>query len=62
MTKSTHKHDQIAVLLQIFEQKHVSALLRHFSESVNAFENSKWESCINNASKFVEAVIKTLSR
>jgi hypothetical protein len=62
MTKSIHRHQQVANLLQIFEQKHVGALLRHFSESVNAFENNKWESCISNASKFVEAVIKTLAR
>lgn len=62
MTKSIQRHQQVANLLQIFEPKHVGALLRHFSESVNAFENSKWESCISNASKFVEAVIKTLAR
>jgi hypothetical protein len=62
MTKPTHRHQHIAQLLQAFEQKHVIALLRHFSESVNAFENSKWEACISNGSKFVEAVIKALAR
>ncbi|HLD64069.1 MAG TPA: hypothetical protein VI913_04210 [Candidatus Peribacteraceae bacterium] len=61
MTKPTHRHQHVAQLLLAFEQKHVNALLRHFSESVNAFESSKWEACISNGSKFVEAVIKVLA-
>ncbi len=61
MAKSTNRHDQIADLLQQFPQKHVSALLRHFSESVRAFENGEWESCILKAGKFVEAVVKALA-
>lgn len=62
MAKSTHKHQHVAQLLQAFELTHVSALLRHFSQSVNAFESSEWEACISNGSKFVEAVIKALAR
>lgn len=62
MTRPAHRHQHVAQLLQAFEQKHVNALLRHFSESANAFENSKWEVCISNGSKFVEAVIKALAR
>ena len=62
MTEPTHRYQHATQLLQVFEQKHVTALLRHFSESVNAFENSKWEACISNGSKFVEAVIKALAR
>lgn len=61
MAKSTSRHDQIADLLQQFPRKHVTALLRHFSESVRAFENGEWESCILKAGKFVEAVAKALA-
>lgn len=61
MAKPTHRHQHVAQLLQAFEQKYVNALLRHFSESVNAFESSKWETCISNGSKFVEAVIKAIA-
>lgn len=61
MAKPTHRHQHVAQLLQEFEQKHVNALLRHFSESVSAFESGKWETCISNGSKFVEAVIKALA-
>ena len=61
MAKSIHKHEQIANLLTIFARKYVGALLRHFSESVRAFENGEWESCILKAGKFVEAVIKALA-
>lgn len=61
MTDSAHKHDHVANLLRVFERKHVGALLRHFSESVRAFEDSEWETCILKAGKFVEAVIKALA-
>ena len=61
MTKFAHKHEQVIDLLKMFPRKHVGALLQHFSESVGAFESSKWESCILKAGKFVEAVVKALS-
>lgn len=62
MTDSAQKHDHVANLLHAFERKHVGALLRHFSESVRAFESSEWETCILKAGKFVEAVIKALAK
>lgn len=62
MTDSAQKHDHVANLLRAFERKHVGALLRHFSESVRAFEGSEWETCILKAGKFVEAVIKALAK
>lgn len=61
MAKSTSRHGQIDDLLQQFPRKHVGALLRHFSESVRAFEDGGWETCILKAGKFVEAVIKALA-
>jgi len=61
MTSATHQRDHVAGLLQIFSRKHVGALLRHFSESINAFENGDWEKCINKAGKFVEAALKALA-
>jgi len=62
MTDSARKYDHVANLLRAFERKHVDALLRHFSESVRAFEGSSWEACILKAGKFVEAVIKALAK
>ncbi len=61
MAKSVHKHEHVTNLLQMFQRKHVGAMLQHFSESVRAFERGEWESCILKAGKFVEAVIKALS-
>ncbi|MBI3775301.1 MAG: hypothetical protein HY273_07080 [Gammaproteobacteria bacterium] len=61
MTKSAHKYEHVANLLQMFPRKHTGALLLHFSESVRAFESGEWEQCILKAGKFVEAVIKALS-
>ncbi|MBU6482832.1 MAG: hypothetical protein KGS09_20110 [Nitrospirae bacterium] len=62
MTDVKHKHDSTAVLLQDFPAKHVKALLRHFSDSMKAFESGSWESCILKAGKFIEAVIKALAQ
>ena len=61
MTSAAHKHDQVASLLKMFPRKHVGALLRHFSQSIRAFENEEWESCIHKAGKLVEAVMKALA-
>jgi hypothetical protein len=61
MAKSVHKYEHVANLLQIFPQKHIGAMLRHFAESARAFENSEWESGILKAGKFVESSIKSLS-
>lgn len=61
MTSAAYKHDHVAGLLQTFPRKHVGALLRHFSDSIKAFENGDWEPCIHKAGKFVEAVMKALA-
>lgn len=61
MVSTAKKHDHIANLLHTFPRKHVDASLRHFSESVRAFEGGEWETSILKAGKFVEAVIKVLA-
>ena len=61
MASASHKHEHVASLLKTFPRKHVGALLRHFSDSMRAFENGEWESCIHKAGKLVEAVIKALA-
>ena len=53
--------DQIkAVLIQRFTKKHVDALLKHFSDSVDKFQEPDWEACVLKIGKFVEAVLKGL--
>lgn len=61
MTDSAHRHEHVANLLNVFKRKHVDALLQHFSDSIRAFEGGEWETCIQKAGKFVEAVIKALA-
>jgi len=53
--------DQAQTLLtEAFPNKHVNALLRHFSGMVHEFQKGKWEDCIARAGKFVEAVLKAM--
>lgn len=61
MTSAANKRDHVAGLLKIFARKHVDGLVRHFAESINAFEDGDWEKCINKAGKFVEAAMKALA-
>ena len=61
MTKTAHKYEHVAQLLQMFPRKHVTSLLRHFSGSVHSFENGEWDSCINKAAKFAEAALKAVA-
>lgn len=52
---------EISNLLQVFNSKHINALLLHYRESVTKFEQGDWEGCILKAGKFIEAVIKALA-
>ena len=43
-----------------FAAKHVDALIRHYSASVEHFQKSEWEDAVAKSGKFVEAVLKAL--
>lgn len=47
-------------LKRVFGPRHVDAAIKHFRESVEAFECDDWEGCISKAGKFIEAVSKAL--
>jgi hypothetical protein len=48
------------LLVPRFPKKHVSSLLKHFSNAVGEFQKGEWENCIAKSGKFVEAVLKAL--
>jgi hypothetical protein len=48
------------VLAQRFAKKHVDAVLKHFGESVDKFQEPDWEASVLKTGKFVEAVLKCL--
>jgi len=53
--------EEIKNLLKVFNSKYVASLVNHFDVSIKNFENRDWETCIQKAGKFVEAVIKALA-
>jgi hypothetical protein len=61
MANAAGNRDHVTGLLKMFQRKQVDALVKHFAESINAFEDGDWEKCINKAGKFVEAVLKALA-
>lgn len=48
------------LLVPVFAKIHVSAMLRHFSGSVEDYQKSEWEDCIAKTGKFIEAALKAL--
>ncbi len=45
-----------------FEAKHVDAMVRHFKNMVNDYQQREWEDANAKAGKFVEATLKALWR
>jgi hypothetical protein len=45
-----------------FEAKHADAMMRHFKNMVNDYQEREWEDANAKAGKFVEATLKTLWR
>ncbi len=55
------KNDEVKNLLRTkFEEKRVEAAIKHFTSSIQKFEEGDWEASLGKAGKFVEAVIKLL--
>jgi hypothetical protein len=48
------------ILTQRFAKRYVDAILKHFGESVDKFQEPDWEASVLKTGKFVEAVLKCL--
>lgn len=54
--------DQIKqILLNHFSKKHTEAYIEHYLKATREYQGSNWELCLSKISKFIEAILKTLS-
>ncbi len=60
MSPKTNIKEIEDILIGVFPQKHVDALIKYFFEAAKEYQNKKWESVGIKSGKFVEAVTKCL--
>ena len=58
MTSSFPLPSPASLLVTRFSEKHVNALLNHFSKMINEFQLGHWEAATVISGKFVEATLK----
>jgi hypothetical protein len=56
----TARDDLLELLIPTFPAPHVKAALKHFQDSVNEFQQGKWETAIAKCGKCIEAALKAL--
>src|SRR4051812_26693712 len=54
------KSDIENLLSEVFDKRHISSVVKHYSEMVEKFQHGDWEPTIAKGGKFIEAVLKSL--